>query len=59
MNWKIEKRGNNYHVLGYDDDDLVTLDRDVDNFLDACRLVDELRDGVKVKVQNALEDFKF
>jgi len=47
MDWKIEKLGNNYHVLGYDEDGLVCLDRDVDNFTEACQLVDETR--VKIK----------
>lgn len=57
MDWKIEKRGNNYHVLGYDDDDLVTLDRDVDNFLDACILVDEVRNLTKNQIVEQVNQY--
>lgn len=56
MNWKIEKSGDNYHVQVYSEDDLVCLDRDVEDFLSACILVDEMRATVKDQVKEVAKD---
>ena len=57
MNWKIEKSGDNYHVQVYSEDDLVCLDRDVEDFISACRLVDEFRDQTKDKAKEQVAQY--
>lgn len=57
MDWKIEKTDNNYHVVAYNKDGLVSLDRDVEDFLSACRLVDELREQSKDEVKGQIGQY--
>ncbi len=57
MDWKIEKSDNNYHVVAYDEDGLVSLDRDVEDFASACILVDELKDQTRNQVKEKVGDY--
>lgn len=56
MKWKIERHSEHYHVQVYDEDESICLDRDVEDFISACILVDEMRATAKNQIKEVVKD---